>query len=156
MSDRHFPDFTDTLEWNLVARTTYDAATRVEEGITTFLPLPPRGWVIENSHVLLIGVKAKNPRSTWYTGGWASQRLLFVPSSTTEFTATVKAASKRLTLGSLTLFVAQTLMPTWLLYVEFPRWFIGVTIEIWRYDGRDVDVFQRLDELEAKIDGLPP
>lgn len=156
MSDRHFPDFTDTLEWNLVARQTYLAPSDTRDGKTYYSRIPPKAFVIENSHLLMIGVKTSQSRPTWFTGGWASQRLLFAPSSTSEFLAVIESRRRRLSLETMTLFEADRQMSTWLLTLQFPRWFIDARVEVWRYDGRDVDLFQRLEQLEAKIDGLPP
>lgn len=156
MNDRLFPAFSDTLEWNLVARATYTAPIQTNNNRSYYLPIVPRSWVISDSHVLLIGVKTSEAKASWYTGGWASQRLLFVPSIVSEYTATAETSTKRLRLGSLTLFIAEKLMPTWLLYVTFPRWFVDASIEVWRYDGQDVDLFQRMAELEAKINAITP
>ncbi|MBL1179449.1 hypothetical protein [Pantanalinema sp. GBBB05] len=156
MRDRYFPDFTDTLEWNLVVRQTFLAPSDTRDGKTYYSPMPSQSFVIENSHLLMIGIKTSRSRPTWFTGGWASQRLLFVPSSTSEFLAVIQARNRRIPLDTMTLFEADRQMPIWLLALRFPRWFLDARVEIWRYDGRDVDLFQRLDALEAKIDGLPP
>lgn len=150
MTDRNLLDFSDTIEWNLVARQTYQVATpsRIWER------LPNRDFFIENSQVLIIGLSAEFSRSTWYTGGWASQLLPFLPSSTSIFPAIVQAKSFKLRLGIQNLIVFPRFLPLWILQLSFPYWLEDVTVEIWRYDGRDLAVFDQLDRMENKLDAL--
>lgn len=151
MTDRFYPNFTDTLEWNLVARESYTAPSETRDGNTYYLPIPLKSWMISDSYLLMIGVESAGTKSSWYTGGWASQRLLFLPSTTSTFLATVETRSKRLRKSALTLFEAEKFMSPWLLAIQFPRWFTNASVEIWRYDGTDLDVFQRIDQLEGLI-----
>ena len=147
---RQFPDFRETLEWNLVARATYQAPI----GGLVSDRLPARQWLIQNSHLLIIGVSSTSARSTWKTGGWAAQILPFLPSSTSQYVAAVQSSRKWLRLGTLTLVTFPKVMRTYLLEISFPYWFEDVSVEIWRYDGRDLDTFERLDQLEASINSL--
>jgi hypothetical protein len=149
--NRQFPDFRDTLEWNLVERATYQApvtATPINDR------LPARQWFIQDSHVLIIGVSSVSARSTWRTGGWAAQILPFSPSTTSQFTAAVQSDKRWLRLNAPTLVVFPKMLPAYLLELSFPYWFDDVSVEIWRYDGRDLDTFERLDQLEANINTL--
>jgi len=141
--NRQFPDFRDTLEWNLVNRSSYQAVNNVSVNDR----LPSRTFLIENSHVLIIGVSSNSARSTWKTGGWAAQILPFSPSSTSQFVAAVQSSRRWLRLYSPTLVVFPKVLPTYLLEMSFPFWLNDVSVEIWRYDGRDFDVFERLDQL---------
>ncbi|QYO62783.1 hypothetical protein [Leptolyngbya sp. 7M] len=146
--DRRFLDFTDTLEWNLVERTSYQAPQTPTPYQNRLLA---RSWVIENSHVLLIGCRSDSARSYWVTAGWASQLLLFLPSTTSNFPAATQTRRTRLQLGLLTLCVFPKISPSWLLRVDFPYWLDDVSIEIWRYDGADLTVFERIDALEQQL-----
>lgn len=147
---RRFPDFLDAMEWNLVARQSYQA----NNGVVVVDRLPPRNWLVENSNVLIIGVDSNSARSYWRTGGWAAQIIPFQPSSTSVYPAAVQAQRKWLRLKVLTLCVFPKISDTWILEVSFPYWFNDVSVEIWRYDGRDYDAFDPLATLEQKIDAL--
>lgn len=147
---RQFPDFRDTLEWNLVARANYQAV----QNVTLDVRLPSRTFLIQNSHVLIIGVSSQSARSTWKTGGWAAQILPFSPSTTSVFVAAVQSSRRWLRLNSPTLIVFPKVLPTYFLELSFPYWFNDVSIEIWRYDGRDFDVFERMDQLESNLNNF--
>ena len=144
---RQYPDFRDTIEWNLVARQSYQAPQNVQVSDR----LPARQFLIENSHLLIIGTSSTSARSTWRTGGRAAQILPFLPSSTSQYVAAVQSQRKWLRLGTLTLVEFPKIMPTYVLEVSFPYWLDNVAVEIWRYDGRDLDAIERLDQLEANI-----
>lgn len=135
---RFIPDIGSNLEWDLVARATYAA---VENGDGTYKPIPAKQFLIQGSYVLMIGIKTELAPANWYTGGWASQRLLTSPSSQSEFTADVQTCSFRLKRGQLNLCLFPKHQPTWLLGLRFPHWLKNITVEVWRYDGRDLDVF---------------
>lgn len=148
MKERYLADFSEAIEWNLVARQTYTAPATPTPYLNR---LPNRTFLIENSSALIIGLNSQSARSNWFTGGWASQLLLFLPSSTTEFTATVEASSKLLRLRRLNFVMFPRIMPTWLLELRFPYWLNDVYVEVWRYDGTDLSIFDRLDQLEANL-----
>ncbi|NJO79170.1 MAG: hypothetical protein HC827_12045 [Cyanobacteria bacterium RM1_2_2] len=148
MSDRLFPDFADAMEWNLVARDSYTAPTAPTPANNR---LPNRSFLIENSHAVIIGVNSIGARSTWSTGGWAAQILPFLPSSTSTYVAAVQSGKRWLRLRTLNLVVFPKFTSTWILDLSFPYWLPDVSIEVWRYDGRDIDQFQRFNELEARL-----
>jgi hypothetical protein len=148
MNDRQFPDFGNTLEWNLVAREGYQAPS----GPTPLQSrLPAKTFLIENSSVVLVGVNSASARSYWTTGGWAHQNLLFLPSSTSTFIALTQTAKQRLQLRRLNLVVFPKIMDTWILEITFPYWLDTIYLEVWRYDGADIDAFQRFNDLEQLI-----
>lgn len=35
--------------------------------------------------------------------------------------------------------------------MQFPYWLNDVSVEIWRYDGQDIDLFQRADQIMAAL-----
>jgi hypothetical protein len=144
---RQFPDFRDTLEWNLVSRGSYQAVQNVNVNDR----LPSRTFLIENSHVLIIGVSSQSARSTWRTGGWAAQVLPFLPSTASQYVAAVQSSRRWLRLRTLTLVVFPKVLPTYFLELSFPYYFNDVSVEIWRYDGRDFDTFERLNQLESNL-----
>jgi hypothetical protein len=148
MSDRLFPDFADTLEWNLVARASYIAPNTPTPVLNR---LPNRQFLIENSYVVMIGTRSDGARSYWQTGCWASQLLPFLPSSTSDYVAAVQSSKRWVRLRTLNLLIFPKLIDTWILDLAFPYWLPDVSIEVWRYDGRDIDQFQRFNELEAKL-----
>ncbi len=148
MSDRLFPDFGNPIEWNLVARASYQAP----QTPTPYLNrLPSRSFLIENSYAVIIGLQSTTARSSWQTGGWANQVLPFLPSSTTDYAAAVQSSRHWLRLRMPNLCIFPKLLPTWILDLSFPYWLDDISIEVWRYDGRDIDQFQRLNELENLI-----
>lgn len=151
MEPRKLPDIANNLEWDLVDRSVHEA---VENGDGTYTPIPPQTWIITGSHTLMIGVKSSMASPSWYTGGWAAQRLLMVPSSTTEFTANVQTSNIRLKLGVLNLCTFPKHQATWMLYLKIPKWIKQATIEIWRYDGVDQDVFTTAATVDAIYDEL--
>lgn len=146
MDGRRLPGLTDGLNWDLAHRASYQAT---EVGNGTYRPIEAVTKIITGSHVVLVGVKARGILLHWKTGGWASQNLLTLPASTSEFTAFVKTDSKWLALSQLNLCVFPKLMDTWALRVDIPRWLKDVTVEVWRYDGEDV-----LENSSTKIEQL--
>ena len=152
MDGRSFPDFTNTLEWNLLSRATYQAQQLTDN---TYRPLAPRSFFVENSNVLILGVSSEGATATWKTGGWARQVLPFLPSSTSNFTAAVHVERRWLRLGTLTLAVFPKLLDAWILQVDFPYWLNNASLEIWRYDGQDVSAFDRFDRVDSEIAALP-
>jgi hypothetical protein len=102
------------------------------------LQIAPIQAFIENSHTLAIGIRSNAAPQTWNTGGWATQRLLIAPSSTSEFSANMQSASHHLRLGVLNLCQFPQLMPFWLLWIRIPKWLPHVMCEIWQYQGRDM------------------
>lgn len=148
MNERQLPDFLDPIEWNLVARASYTAP----ETPTPYLNrLPLRSYLIQNSHALIFGLESQSARSNWDTGAWCYQLIPFLPSSTSNFPAAVQAGGHRLRLRRLNFVMFQRLSDQWVLEVQFPYWLNDVSVEIWRYDGRDIDLFQRSDEIAAAI-----
>jgi hypothetical protein len=147
---RSFPDFLNAMEWNLVARQSYQA----NDGVVVRDRLPPRSWLIEGSHVVIIGINSNSARSYWRTGGWATQLIPFLPSTTSQYVAAVPSQRRWLRLRVLTLAVFPKISDVWALELSFPYYFNDVSVEVWRYDGRDFDEFDPLATIESKIDSL--
>uniref|UniRef100_A0A832M335 Uncharacterized protein n=1 Tax=Oscillatoriales cyanobacterium SpSt-402 TaxID=2282168 RepID=A0A832M335_9CYAN len=133
---RNFPDLTSSLEWNLVGRDTL-LATIPEFG--DIIPIPRKSYFIENSHVLMIGCRSNSAPSRWYTAGWAEQVLPVSPSFTSDFVAAAQATSQRLRLGIQNLVVFPKYVPSYILQISFPRWMRDISLEVWQYDGPDVE-----------------
>lgn len=148
MNERQLPDFLDSIEWNLVRRETLTAP----ETPTPYLNrLPLRSYLIQDSHALIIGLSSDSARSNWDTGAWCYPLIPFLPSSTSNFPAAVQAGGHRLRLRRLNFVMFQRLSPQWILEMQFPYWLNDISVEIWRYDGRDIDLFQRSDEIMAAL-----
>lgn len=148
MNERQLPDFLNAVEWNLLARATYTAP----ETPTPYLNrLPLRSYLVNNSHALIVGLDSASARSYWDTGAWAYQLIPFLPSSTSNFPAAVQAGSHRLRLRRLNFIMFPRLSPQWILEMQFPYWLNDVSVEIWRYDGQDIDLFQRADQIMAAL-----
>ena len=153
MSDRRLLDIQDGLEWNLVIRETYQVQ-RIDD--RSYNPIPPRSLFIENSSVIMIGLRNSKAEAHWYLGAWLEMRLPLSPSSTTEFMALVTASNRRLRLGGLNLVILPKLMPSCLIELKFPYWHEEMLVEVWRYDGRDVGFLEALSETNALIVGNQP
>lgn len=152
---RQLPQLTDRLEWNLVHRELYigqEIVSGARRRITYWIA--PRTYLID-SNVVLIGMKNEFAPSSWYLGGWASQRITFSPSSTSEFQPSIAAERRQLRLGTLNLWTLPKLDRPWFLELQFPRWHQQMLVEIWRYDGIDFDQFDRFNELERLLDSFP-
>lgn len=146
--ERQLPDFLDSIEWNLVGRIGLQAE---QLDARSYRPIPAQSYFIQNSDVLIIGIKSATAQPTWNTGGWASQIIPFVPSSTTSFTAAVQNQQKRLRLNLLNLVIFPKITDSWILEIATPHWFLSTFIEVWRYDGRDVSQFDRFDQVSTDL-----
>lgn len=140
---RSFPDFSNSLEWNLVTR----RSLVNRQLIGGYVRLPPLTVNISNSHLLMIGVASNSAKSHWYTAGWARQFLNFSPSSTSVFPVGVQTVSHRLALGTLNCLTFAKEINDWTLQIAFPVYLEDALVEIWRYDGTDLSVFERIDLL---------
>ncbi|HEY9696748.1 MAG TPA: hypothetical protein V6D10_05765 [Trichocoleus sp.] len=153
-NERQLPQLTDRLEWNLVRRQLYEGQ-EVVSGARRRISyyIPPQTFLID-SNVIAIGMKNDRAPASWYLGGWATQRLSFTPSSTSEFQPSVVANRRSLRLGVLNLWILPKLDRPWFLEVQIPRWHQRMLVEIWRYDGIDIDQFQRFNDLEVQIESF--
>lgn len=145
---RKFPDLNENLEWNLVRRDTLEAR---QGTLRRFIP--PLQTPID-SYVCAIGLKNPLAPNHWRLGGYASQRVFVLPSSTTDFAPLMQAERKTLELNIFNLFVVPKIATPWLLWVDFPYWHERMFVEVWRYDGRDIDELTRLDEIELRLNQL--
>lgn len=142
----------DHLNWDLVTRQSLDGV-RVT-GEKTFL-IPPVSAVL-NSRLVLIGCKSASAKPSWRLGCWANFRVLFSPSSTSDFLSAVEFYTKSCSLNRLTLIEVPQIYPwPYLLYLEFPRWLGSIDVEIWKYSGTAEDSSEViLSRIESKVDTL--
>ena len=144
-------EFGNNLNWNLVARDTY-FATIIPPG-TSFIPIPAKQFVV-NSRVVLIGCRNTQAKVSWYSAGYASQRLFFSPSSTSAYIAFVQSQKQyRLGLERLNLLIFDDfdLIP-YSLEIKISRWHINMELEVWEYVGNINDLGSQLDRIEEKVD----
>ena len=141
-TDRNLPNFLQSLEWNLTARTT---RTAQDAGNGRFYPLGPWQTALFDSHVVVIGIKAPEAPSNYFLGAWAQASIPFLPSSTSGFAANIVTARMMCRLRMLNLFVVPKYIASpWILQLDFPKWHRVVEIEVFEYNGTDETVFDRL------------
>lgn len=138
MDTRFLSGITDTLEWNLVSRQDLQA-----QQVGNDSRIQSRTFLI-TTNVAAIGLKNSTSPPNFYLGGWANCYANFTPSSQSEFVAAVKIHSERLKIGSLNLLVVPRVTVGFFLQLDFPRWHQTMSIEVWRYDGPDETIFDRL------------
>jgi hypothetical protein len=148
--ERQFPDFLNAMEWNLVARRSLQVQSVSQKA---YNPIPPQSFLLE-SFVLMIGVRNVEAPNRWYLGAWATMFAPMLPGSTSEFVASVVVTQRKIRLGVLNLVVFPKVMAPYLLEVKFPAWHEQILLEVWRYDGQDVDQFYQLDQLQQSADSL--
>jgi hypothetical protein len=142
-------DLSNSLNWDLVVRQTYQVKWLSE---TTFEALPDQSFTLD-SRLLMVGVKCSKAQNTWWLGARLSMRLPVLPSSTSQFPASVEACRKRCRLDSLTLIDFPVLgVSPYILNVEFPYWFEDASLEIWKYSGPDTTTdSEALSRIEEKL-----
>jgi hypothetical protein len=141
----------DSLNWDLVRRQTYTAIPGPE---TSYFPIPPITVICE-SHLMMFGFRNDEAKKTWWLAATVSQRLLTLPSSTSEFLASVEAFNQRCGLRQLTLikFPNWGLLP-FLAEINIPKWHKQMYVEVWKYSGdEDFDVIQQsLNKINTLIE----
>lgn len=145
-------EFGNNLNWDLVLRRTYYAKP-ITEDFKSFIPIPTITATVD-SHILLIGAKNPQAKPSWFLAGYAGSRLLFSPSSTSEFTAAVQSYPRvKLGLDRLTLvkFTNFDLLP-YLLEINVARWHKEMFLEVWKYSGKVDDVDATVARIEEKLD----
>lgn len=123
----------DKLNWDLAYRGDRRSSTAPNTG--AHIPIPPLSLALD-SPVLLIGCKSNESKPSWYLGGYASMRLFYSPSVTSEFPASCKEASQDLELGVLNRINWPLVEATpYLLLVKAPRYFHHLFLEVWTFSG---------------------
>lgn len=128
-------DFGNNLNWDLVLRQTYFAQTTPNEP-RGFFPIPPISISVDR-YTLTIGAKSTKAKSNWRLGAFVAPRLLFLPSSTSDFVAAVQSErAQPVFLNRLTLiqFTDFGITP-YLLEINVPHWHQELSLEIWKYSG---------------------
>lgn len=145
-------ELNNSLNWDLVVRATYVAPTNpaYPKG---FMPIPTKVVVVDK-YTLAIGAKSTKAKPTWSLGAYISPRLLFSPSSTSEFPAAVKSEQRQvIELNKLTLIQFTNFGVTpYLLEFSIPRWHQELSIEVWKYSGTTNNVKETLTRIEEKLD----
>lgn len=158
-------DIQNSLNWDLALRKTYQSRAPVAEGeLQPYKPPPILPITISvDSYVLAIGGKSSTAKSHWKLAAWVAPRLLFSPSSTSEFIAAVQSEKpQKVFLERLNLiqFVDFGIKP-YLLEIIIPRWHTEMYLEVWKYSGAQVttDLLnslnlarQKLEIIEEKVD----
>lgn len=149
MTDSRFPQILEGIEWNIVQRGNLVASTGTDD---LFLPIPPQQIEISNSRLLAVGVSTIQARSTWKFGGRASQSYEFQFGYTSEFKRLpVLIETKPLRLYCMNLLVFERKLPSYVLVLDFPAWFRDVQYEVWRYDGIESDIYEKVQAISAQL-----
>lgn len=148
---RNLTELENSIEWNLVSRRTVQG---IPNPGNRYYKIPTQSFAID-SYVVQIGLRNDLAPTHWQVGGYATMLLPILPSSTTDFTAAVAAYRQVLRLGVLNLVVLPKLVSPWILEIRFPKWMAQMYLEVWKYDGEDVDEFARFDELAQRLDAVP-
>lgn len=147
---RQLPQLTDRLEWNLISRQEFTAQEIIvgrRRRVTYYIP--DQRYVIDG-HVIAIGLANPVAPANWFLGAWGTQALLINPSTTSQFfSAGMQADVRRLRINALNLWITPKLDRPWRLELRFPYWHSQMLVEIWRYDGLDFDVFERMRDIET-------
>jgi hypothetical protein len=132
--------FGNNSYWNLAKRATYNSPASDPDS-DIFVPIPAI-TVSVSSPVLLIGASSVSAKPNWYLAGRVSQRLLFSPSSTSDFIAAVQS-SGRYKIGlnrlNLILFTDYGVTP-YLIEIQIAKWHRQMYLEIWEYSGSMGDI----------------
>lgn len=145
-------DLANNLNWDRVLTKTYYAQPITTDG-SQFKPIPTITALVD-SYTLLIGCRNTQAKSNWYLAGHATSRLLFSPSSTSDFTAAVQSYPRiRIGLDRLNLikFKDFSLLP-YVLEINIAKWHKEMFIEVWKYSGSTDDIEDTLARIENKID----
>ncbi len=156
-------DLQDRLNWDIVLRRTYEAQSDRSDAPRTYIPIPPIAVSVD-SYTLAIGASSNKAKPSWYLAARVAPRLLFSPSSTSDFLAAVQSEEpKRIGLNRLNLirFTDFGIKP-YLLEINIPKWHTQMYLEIWKYSGTDVssadlasqlqDIRQRVIKIENKLE----
>lgn len=156
-------DLGNNLNWDLVLRRTYVAQTTPDEP-KGFLPIPSI-TVLVDRHTFVIGASSTTAKPRWRLAAFANPRLLFSPSSTSEYAAIVQAErSQAVLLNRLTLVQFRDFgVNPYLLAFDVASWHQDLSLEVWKYQGADSDkllpeliqdVKVDLGRIESKVDAL--
>lgn len=158
-------DFGNNLNWDLVLRRSYFAQTTPNE-VKGFLPIPSISILVDR-HILTIGASSTKAKPNWYLAAYVTPKLLFSPSSTSEFVAAVQTQERRrIKLNTLNLvqFTNFGLSP-YLLEISIPYWHQEMNLEIWKYQGDEstkpsneliADLKSDIERIELKLDSFSP
>lgn len=147
-------DLANNLNWDRVLTKTYYAQPITTDG-SQFKPIPTITALVD-SYTLLIGCRNTQAKSNWYLAGHATSRLLFSPSSTSDFTAAVQSYSRvKLGLERLTLvrFKDFNLTP-FLLEINIAKWHKEMFVEVWKYSKEPNNVEDDLARIENTLERI--
>lgn len=128
-------DFGNNLNWDLALRTTYSARPAPNEA-SGYFPIPPKTILLDR-YILAIGASSSLAKPNWRLAGFVSPRLLFSPSSTSEYIALVQSEKEQaILLNQLTLvrFTDFGVTP-YVMQISIPSWLQQLSLEIWKYQG---------------------
>lgn len=145
------PGINDSLNWNLIKRDTLTA--RVFQDGTSYLS--PLTIPIEN-YLIMLGFSNPEAKSNWWLAANVYQQLLTLPSSTSQFQASVEGFRARCRLNTLTLIrLPNYELSPFLLEITFPRWHKKMYVEVWGYSGGEYEEsLKALSRIESQINNF--
>lgn len=142
------PGINDSLNWNLTTRRSLSAVSFFDG--TSYIPTLT---VPGNSHLMMFGFRNPEAKSNWWLAADIYQQLLTLPSSTSDFQASVEAYRVRCRLNTLCLvkFPNYGLLP-FLVEIHFPKWHKKIEMEVWYYDGEEYDEsIKALNQIQLQV-----
>lgn len=123
--------------WSSVIRRTYKA-TPILNKKGQYKPIPPQK-LSASSRILLAGSQNPDTKPNWYLGGYLSQNIRYSPGSLSSTFETGRAA---IPLNKLALIMFPAIEAQGTFYdleIQIARWHTQLYVEIWQYNGQDLD-----------------
>jgi len=142
------PGINDSLNWNLTTRRNL-VATNFADG-TSYIPTLT---IPGTSYLMMFGFRNIDAKSNWWLAADIYQQLLTLPSSTSDYQASVESFRTRCRLNTLSLvkFPNYGLLP-FLVEIRFPKWHKKMDLEAWYYSGEEYDPsMQTLDLIQSQV-----
>jgi hypothetical protein len=142
------PGINDSLNWNLTTRRNLTASTFVDG--SSYIPALT---IPGDSYLMMFGFKNPEAQPNWWLAADIYQQLSTLPSSTSDFQASVEASRHRCRLNVLTLikFPNYNLLP-FLVEIRFPKWHKKMDLEAWYYSGEEYDPsLQSLNLIQSQV-----
>lgn len=141
-TDRIFPEFYTQNKWTQILNRTFTAK---DLGEGRYEPIPRYAFGTAGGRVLLVGCRNPEGKSSWNLGLWLSPTVFFTPNDNSNFVANVITSKEPCTMGTFNLVKVPKYFSdnqsVYGLVLTFPFWHRRMDVEIYRYDGADVSLF---------------
>lgn len=123
--------------WSSVIRQTYKASP-ISNKKGQYAPIPIKK-ASASSRILLAGSRNRDAKPNWYLGGYLSQNIRYSPAS---LFSTFEAGRAAIPLNKLALIMFPAVEAQGAFYdleIQFAQWHTQLYVEIWQYNGQDLD-----------------